>query len=95
MEREIEQVKRKLWQFGYRAREVKNIPGIGYDLLVDDQYQVIVARASDRNVVLGNQRGRLVVALVDGEKISYHICKRGRCWEEASPLKAFPKLTTQ
>lgn len=91
MEREIEQVKRKLWQFGYRAREVKNIPGIGYDLLVDDQYPVIVARAEDRTVVLGNQRGRLVVALVDGERISYHICKRGKCWEETSPLKAFPK----
>lgn len=95
MEREIDKVKRKLWQFGFKAREVKNIPGVDYDLLVADQYPVKVIREEDRLAVLGNQRGTFIVAVVGGDSISYHICKRGRCWEETSPLKAFPVINPQ
>jgi len=90
MERSIEQVKRKLWQFGFSVKEVKNIPGVAYDLLVEAKYPVKVIEGGLPSAE-ETQKGGLVLALVDGDKISYHICKRGKCWEESSPLKAFPK----
>lgn len=88
MGKSIDKVKRKLWQFGYSVKDVRDVPGIGYDLLVDSKHQVkVVEKGGD----LESAPKRVIVAIVDGDSIAYHVCKRGTCWEEESPLKAFPK----
>jgi len=85
METRIEKVKRKLWSFGFQARGVADIPGVKYDLLVANRYPV-------RVVAKGEPMGTsaAVTAVVDGDSITYHVCKGGKCWQETSPLKAFP-----
>lgn len=89
MEKEIDQVKRKLWSFGYACKSVADVPGLDYDLLVEGEYQVkVVSKGADLDAI----PNRIIVAAVDGDEIRYHICKRGVCREESSPLKAFPKV---
>lgn len=90
MEEAVDKVKRKLWTFGYSVKEVRGLPGVDYDLLVDSKYQVKVF-ASKRGNIEAVPRG-MVVAIVDGEEVKYNICKNGKCWEESSPLKVFPKV---
>lgn len=89
MENEIDKVKRKLWSFGYACKSVGDVPGLDYDLLVEGEYQVkVIGKDGDLDAI----PNRIVVARVDEDDIKYHICKRGVCREESSPLKAFPKL---
>lgn len=87
---EIDRVKRKIWSFGYSCKDVSDIPGLDYHLLVKnesgDEFQVRVALKSDPVENIGN---KVILAIVDGDNISYQICKRGSCREESSPLKAF------
>lgn len=91
METAVEIVKKKLWQFGYSVKEVTDIPGLGYDLLVNQKYQVKVLGPKDD---MDSVTKRVTVATVDGDEIKYHVCRGGKCWEESSPLKAFPKVDT-
>lgn len=86
METQIEKVKRKLWSFGFSARGVQDIPGVKYDLLVAGKYPVKVLTKGEP---MGT--GPMINAVVDGDSITYHVCKGGTCWVETSPLKAFPK----
>lgn len=89
METAVEKVKRKLWQFGYSVKTVAQIPGVDYDLLVDGKYQVkVLEKGADLEAV----PRKVIVAIVDGDEIAYQMCQRGKCWEESSPLKAFPKV---
>lgn len=91
MESAVEKVKRKLWQFGYSVKDVRDIPGLQYDLLVDQKHQVKVLEApADTDSVAK----KIAVAIVAGDEITYHVCKGGTCREETSPLKAFPKVET-
>jgi hypothetical protein len=89
MENAVDKVKRKLWTFAYSVKDVSDIPGLEYDLLVDQKYQVKVLKAG---ADFERVPKRIVVAMVDGDEIRYHICRGGKCWEETSPLKAFPKV---
>lgn len=88
--KEIDQVKRKIWSFGFKCKDVSDISDLDYDLLVKnddgDEFQVRVARKSDPVENIGN---KVILALVDGDSINYQICKRGSCREETSPLRAF------
>lgn len=89
MENEIDKVKKKLWSYGYNCKDVSDIPGLDYDLIVNGEHQVkVVAKGADLDAV----PNRIIVAQVDGDEIRYHLCKRGVCREESSPLKAFPKV---
>lgn len=89
MEKQIDQVKKKLWSFGYSVKDVSGIPGLGYDLLVDNKHQVkVVLKENDFQDI----SKKVVVAAVSGDDIAYHVCSRGVCREEISPLKAFPKV---
>jgi hypothetical protein len=88
MEEAVDKVKRKLWSFGYACKDVSALPGLGYDLLVENEYQVKVVLKDDRPTV----PIKIVMAIVDGDEISYQVCKRGTCREESSPLKIFPKV---
>lgn len=89
MENQIDKVKRKLWSFGFACKGVSDLPGLDYDLLVEGEHQVKVLTKEGNLESIPN---RIIVAVVDGEEIRYHICKRGVCREETSPLKAFPKV---
>lgn len=86
MEKEIEMVKKKVWSFGLSAKGVSDVPGLGYDILVEGKYQVKVVNKGDSTDAIGN---KIIVAVVDGEEITYQVCKRGVCREETSPLRAF------
>lgn len=89
METQIDKVKRKLWSFGYACKGAVGLPGLEYDLVVDNKHPVkIVSKGDDFQDV----PKRIIVAEVDGDEIKYHICKGGVCREEDSPLKAFPKV---
>lgn len=88
---EIEKVKKKIWSFGYGCKDVTVVPSLGYDLLVTNkntgmEYQVKVV---DKNGEFDSVNNKVILALVDGDEISFQICKRGSCREESSPLKAF------
>lgn len=87
MEEAIDKVKRKIWSYGYACKDVSNIPGLSYDLYVEEKYQVKVV--SKKEPKLEGIPNEVIVAFVDGEKISFQICERGVCIEETSPLKAF------
>lgn len=88
MENTIEKVKRKLWSFGYACKGVSKLPGLDYDLLVEGEHRVkVISKGDSRDSIPMT----IVVAEVDGDDIKYHICKRGVCREESSPLKAFAK----
>lgn len=89
MEKAIDKVKRKLWTFGYSVQDVSNVPGIGFDLLVDHKYRVKIAKKGD---ALDSLIGGEVIIAVVGRTIKYNICDKKKCWEEVSPLKAFPKV---
>lgn len=92
MESAVEKVKKKLWQFGYSVKDVRDIPGLQYDLLVDQKHQVkVIEDAADKDSIAK----LIAVAIVSGEEITYHVCADGVCREETSPLKAFPKVDTQ
>lgn len=88
MENAVEKVKRKLWSYGYSAKDVSDVPGLGYDLLVEGKYRVRVSsgKSNIENVVRG-----VVVAIVDGDEIRYNVCKNGKCWEESSPQSVFQR----
>lgn len=90
MESAVDKVKKKLWQFGYSVKDVRDIPGLGYDLLVDQKHQVkVVENESDREAT----PKKIVAAQVsETGEITYHVCKSGTCREETSPLRAFPKV---
>lgn len=90
MEEAVDKVKRKLWSFGYSAKEVRGLPGVDYDILVESKYQVKVF-SSKRGNIEAVSRG-MVVAIVDGDEVKFNICKGGKCWEENSPLNVFPKV---
>lgn len=84
----VEKVKKKLWSFGYSVKGVP-VPGLDYDLVVNGEYLVkVIEKGDDRESV----PKKIIVAEVDGDEIKYHVCKRGVCREEISPLKAFPKV---
>lgn len=89
-ENEVEQVKKKIWSFGYSCKDVSDIPGLDYHLLVKNkdgnEFQVRVARKGDAIENIGN---KVILATVDEENIVYQICKRGSCREVTSPLRAF------
>lgn len=90
MENAIDKVKRKLWTFGYSVKEVRGVPGVDYDLLVDGKYKVKVFDGGKGNIEALPRS--MVAVIVEGDEIKYNLCKAGRCWEETSPLKAFPKV---
>lgn len=88
MDKQIDQVKRKLWTFGYSCKGVSGVPGLDYDLLVDRKYQVkVISKGMDFQSV----PKRIIVAEVNGDDITYHLSKSGVDYHEDSPLKAFPK----
>ncbi len=89
MEKAIDKVKRKLWTFGYSVQEVSGVPGVDYDLLVDGRFQVKVALVGRGDIEAMPKR--ITIAIVDNDEIRYSVCQSGKCWEEVSPLKAFPK----
>ncbi len=86
MENEIDKVKRKIWSFGFACKGVSDIPGLDYDLIVEGKYPVKVIGKDDD---LESVPKKIIAARVDGDEIKYHICSRGVCREETSPLKAF------
>ena len=89
MEKAVDKVKRKLWTFGYSVKDVSGANGLQYDLIVDSKYYIkVVKKAEDQESV----PKWITVALVTGKKIRYLVCRSGKCWDESSPLKAFPKV---
>lgn len=89
MEEAVDKVKRKLWSYGYSAKDVSDVPGLGYDLLVEGRYGVRVSKGNRGNIE-DVPRG-VVVAIVDGDEIRYNLCKNGKCWEETSPQSVFQR----
>jgi hypothetical protein len=88
MEGMIEQVKRKLWQRGYSVKEVGDIPGLGYDLLVEGKYRVkVIASEAD----LESVPKTVICVIVRKSGIQYRVCKDGKCWMDASPLQVLPR----
>lgn len=98
-----EKVKRKLWTFGYRVKDVSEVKGLGCDLIVDEHYQLRVVEKKNLMAIakgaenyslekvfneLKKQKRNQVTAVVDGDEITYLTSKA----KETSPLKAFPKV---
>lgn len=87
----VETVKRKLWQNGYSVKDVSGMPGVGYDLLVDGKYQVRVVEQGEEYKVAT----KVIVATCYPDRIEYYVCRGGKCMEETSITKAFPKVDTK
>ena len=90
MERLTDKVKRKLWQNGYSVKDVSSIPTVPCDLVVEGKYEVkVIEKGGD----IDSTPKKMIVAIVDGDQITYHLCRKGTCWEEESITKTFPKIT--
>lgn len=87
----VERVKRKLWTFAFSVKDVSG-SALAFDLIVEGKYQVKVVEG---NADIDSIPRSITVARVNGDEITYHRCSRGKCWEETSPLKAFPKVDTK
>lgn len=89
MEEIIKKVQKRLWDYKFSVKYVGDIPGMDYDLLVEgkDQVKVVLKDANFETIPT-----RVIVAVVDGDEITYQVCKRGVCREESSPLKIFSKV---
>lgn len=85
----VEKVKRKLWTFGMRVKDVSDVKTLGFDLIVNDMYHVKVVKLGDDYEWVEKN---VIVAIVNKKEITYHVCKGGKCWVETSPLEAFPKV---
>lgn len=82
---EIEKVKRKLWTFGLSVKDVSSANSLGFDLLVDEHYKVIVLRSDDDRKL---KRNEVIAIIKSNGAIEYRTAKG----LELSPLKAFKKV---
>jgi len=45
-----EEVKRQLWRFGHSVKDVSSMPGIGYDLLVDEKIRLCIVGENSKKM---------------------------------------------
>lgn len=88
MQNAVENVKKKIWSFGYSCISVSGFPGVEYDLFVEGKYKVKVS-LKEKSCVCPDG---MIVAVIDNKKITYEVWESGVCRNETSPLKVFSKV---
>jgi len=83
-------VKQKLWRFGYKVKDVTELSQVGFDLLVEGKFEVMVMFGSKPTQMYTNSN---VIAHVDGLKsVTFHWeDPKGKMVESKSPYKIFGK----